>query len=295
MNIHYLDHIAYIIRQLGPMPSYSCRPLERTIGQFKNMPLSRQSPATSYRKLSNGVQVDGLLLLMSSLVCHTLHDAIELILQTELQINHVLALEALEENAVTDCVILKGQPVKSPEPPHPTTIDVLVFATNWYFRSLNTDSNITISSDDQMIYYKHVEYDGKIYRSIYSQSSARSTSVKFGQATVLFRASNDEYFFGLVHFFFQVTIGDTIHKLVALQVLKGVDQNDNLYPVWNHGSGHYDRLLVMKVESMVDAVGILVDSSNLAIKHLVPSRQLVWDLKVLTNINDIKLKLRHPH
>jgi hypothetical protein len=98
-----------------------------------------------------------------------------------------------------------------------------------------------------------------------------------------------------VHFFFQVTIGDTMYKLVALQALKGVDQNDNLYPVWNHGSGHYDRLLVLEVKCMVDAVGILVDSSNLAIKHLVPSRQLVWDLKVLTNINDIKLKLRHPH
>jgi hypothetical protein len=50
INIHYLGHIAYIIRQLGPMPSYSCRPLERTIGQFKNRPLSKQSPGTSYRK-----------------------------------------------------------------------------------------------------------------------------------------------------------------------------------------------------------------------------------------------------
>jgi hypothetical protein len=121
-----------------------------------------------------------------------LHDAIELILQTELQINNALALEALEENAVTDRVMLKGRPVQSLEPPHPTTIDVLLFATNWYFRSINTDSNIIISSDDQLSYHQSVEYDGDVYRSIYSQSSARSTSVKFGQATVLFRASNDE-------------------------------------------------------------------------------------------------------
>ncbi|SAL96353.1 hypothetical protein [Absidia glauca] len=35
-NIHYLGHISMMIRRLGPLQTYSCRQLERTIGHYKH-------------------------------------------------------------------------------------------------------------------------------------------------------------------------------------------------------------------------------------------------------------------
>jgi hypothetical protein len=90
ISVHYLGHIAYMIRRLGPVPSYSCRSLERTISHYKQRTLSTQLPGISYRKLQNSIQANGPLLLISSLACHHLHDVIELMLENELHINHVL-------------------------------------------------------------------------------------------------------------------------------------------------------------------------------------------------------------
>lgn len=95
-----------------------------------------------------------------------------------------------------------------------------------------------------------------------------------------------------MYFFFEITVGNKIHKLAAMQVLQGVEQNTNIYPIWYHGSGHFDRLIVVGIECISDAVGILVDTTKPDIKHLVPASQPVWNLKVLTNIDDIILKLR---
>lgn len=39
---HYLCHIPYVIRNLGPMRSFSTRPLERTIGKFSKLIKSRK-------------------------------------------------------------------------------------------------------------------------------------------------------------------------------------------------------------------------------------------------------------
>lgn len=38
---HYLHHVPYVIRKLGPMRSYSTRPLERTIGKYSKLIKSR--------------------------------------------------------------------------------------------------------------------------------------------------------------------------------------------------------------------------------------------------------------
>lgn len=36
-NNHYLAHLAFIIKQVGPLKAYSCRSLERTIKKFRNL------------------------------------------------------------------------------------------------------------------------------------------------------------------------------------------------------------------------------------------------------------------
>ncbi|SAM08341.1 hypothetical protein [Absidia glauca] len=43
-NIHYLGHIAMIIERLGPLQTYSCRQLERTIGHYKHRTISTTLP-----------------------------------------------------------------------------------------------------------------------------------------------------------------------------------------------------------------------------------------------------------
>ncbi|SAL96360.1 hypothetical protein [Absidia glauca] len=303
-----------MIRRLGPMPPFSCRSVERTIGHYKQRTLSTQLPGISYRKLPNSIQANGPLLLISSLECHHLHDIIELMLENELHINNVLALEQYEDDDSQDVMTLTGQPVYSSEPPFPATLYALLAATNWYLRTHNTDSDLTISSENQFAYHHSMKYGEKTYRSIDSQSFSRAAAVKFGQATVLVTATADEWqvsypipllfllthficysinsFFGLVYFFFEITVGNKVHKLAAIQALQGVEQNTNIYPIWYHGSGHFDRLIVVGIECISDAVGILVDTTKPDIKHLVPARQPVWNLKVLTNIDDIILKLR---
>ncbi len=42
---HYLQHVVYIIKQLGPMRMFSCRPLERMIGMIKQQIGSKSKPA----------------------------------------------------------------------------------------------------------------------------------------------------------------------------------------------------------------------------------------------------------
>ncbi|SAL96861.1 hypothetical protein [Absidia glauca] len=65
-----------------------------------------------------------------------------------------------------------------------------------------------------------------------------------------------------------------------------------LYPYWRHQSGHHSRMLVIDIVDMVDAVGIISDSAHKDIKHLIPSKQRIWDLSVLNSINDVKAHLR---
>ncbi|SAL99176.1 hypothetical protein, partial, partial [Absidia glauca] len=72
-NIHYLGHIAMIIERLGPLQTYSCRQLERTIGHYKHRTISTTLPGSSFQR----------------------------ILKNESALNHVAALEALE-NAEND-------------------------------------------------------------------------------------------------------------------------------------------------------------------------------------------------
>jgi hypothetical protein len=50
INLHYLGHVSFMIQCLGPLPIFSCRSLERTIGHYKSKSLSKSSPGSSYRK-----------------------------------------------------------------------------------------------------------------------------------------------------------------------------------------------------------------------------------------------------
>lgn len=45
--MHYLDHVAEAIRQIGPLKMISSRPLKRTIGNFKAKIKSRKAPAAN--------------------------------------------------------------------------------------------------------------------------------------------------------------------------------------------------------------------------------------------------------
>ncbi|KAI8328277.1 hypothetical protein BC941DRAFT_477052 [Chlamydoabsidia padenii] len=51
ITIRYLGHVDYIMERLGPMPAYSCRSLERTIGHIKNKRLSPSLPGASLQRL----------------------------------------------------------------------------------------------------------------------------------------------------------------------------------------------------------------------------------------------------
>lgn len=37
VNNHYLSHLPYLIKAMGPLKCYSCRPMERTIKKFTNL------------------------------------------------------------------------------------------------------------------------------------------------------------------------------------------------------------------------------------------------------------------
>ncbi|SAM04542.1 hypothetical protein [Absidia glauca] len=65
-----------------------------------------------------------------------------------------------------------------------------------------------------------------------------------------------------------------------------------LYPYWKHRSGHHARMLVIDIVDIVDAAGIISDSTDEDIKHLILSKQPIWDLPVLNSINDVKTHLR---
>ncbi|SAM00074.1 hypothetical protein [Absidia glauca] len=80
INIHYLGHIVFMIGRLGPLPSYSCRPLERTIGYYKGRKLSPSLPG-------------------SSLQMH---------LETESSLNHHLSLTDLGRTDVQETLKLLG-------------------------------------------------------------------------------------------------------------------------------------------------------------------------------------------
>ncbi|CAO3601486.1 unnamed protein product [Absidia cylindrospora] len=49
VTLHYLGHLFYILTELGPMPAYSCRSLERTIGIYKKKRPSGTATNASYQ------------------------------------------------------------------------------------------------------------------------------------------------------------------------------------------------------------------------------------------------------
>ncbi|SAM04410.1 hypothetical protein [Absidia glauca] len=270
INIHYLGHIAYMVQRLGPLPSYSCRPLERTIGYYKDRKLSPSLPGTSFQ----------------------MH------IETECSLNHLLAQNVQGRNGVQQTIKFIGKPNQSDSPPDPVTYANLRKATGEHMERLGItfDSNTFITSSKDFYIHQSVQLKNDIYRSLFYLSSKRSNKASSGQPTVLCKADLNHYFFGMVHFYFEVYVNNISHKLVALQVLKDVVHdktvNGKLFPYWKHQSGHHLRLVVIDVGNVVDAVGIISDSTNKDIKHLVPSKQHIWDFSVLTDFNNVKAHLR---
>ncbi|KAL9553099.1 hypothetical protein MBANPS3_003442 [Mucor bainieri] len=59
--LHYLTHLSATIRSLGPMPSYSCRSLERSIGYFKTLMTAKINDQAQPSNLVEKVMVRSLL------------------------------------------------------------------------------------------------------------------------------------------------------------------------------------------------------------------------------------------
>ncbi|SAM09683.1 hypothetical protein [Absidia glauca] len=265
INLHYLGHVSFIIQCLGPLPIFSCRSLERTIGHYKSKSLPKSSPGSSYQLILEK--------------------------QSSSNINHALA--ALGEGSVPDLMLL-GKPDRSSAPPDPVSYDILHDATMQYFQRQG-NHNIPFTYNFDLSYHRSIKLKGKVYRSLFFNPAG--TTVNLGQSTVLFTTGSNDYFFGVVHFFFHVQLAGCSHNLLSLQLLKGVSKSNrvdsNIYPTWRHAEGFYDPLIVINIDSMVDGVGIITDSTHSDIKHLVPSRQHIWNLTVLTNFDDIlEFKLR---
>lgn len=56
---HYLHHIPHVIRKLGPMRSYSTRPLERTIGKYSKLIKSRVESGVNASNLIERISIRG--------------------------------------------------------------------------------------------------------------------------------------------------------------------------------------------------------------------------------------------
>ncbi|SAM00093.1 hypothetical protein [Absidia glauca] len=187
IDIHYLGHFHFIINCLGPLPVYSCRSLERTIGHYKHRKRSTSSPGSSY----------------------------QMILESESSLNHRKALTELGKGALQDLRLL-GKPDRSSAPPDPVSYDLLHTATLTYLHANLDNDDITITNND-FAYHRCVIYKKHVHKSMYAVSQRTANNTSFGQATFLFKAHMDKYFFGLARFFFEVCVGNVSYQLVALQ------------------------------------------------------------------------------
>jgi hypothetical protein len=54
ITTHYIGHIGYVVKMLGPLAAHSCKSMERTIGLFKKKNISPSLPGASFRKCKIG-------------------------------------------------------------------------------------------------------------------------------------------------------------------------------------------------------------------------------------------------
>ncbi|SAM03462.1 hypothetical protein [Absidia glauca] len=160
INIHYLGHIAYMICCLGPLPVFSCRSLERTIGQYKSKSLSKSLPGSSYQLILEK--------------------------QSSSNLNHALA--ALGEGSVPDLMLL-GKPDRSSVPPDPVSYDILHDATMQNFQRQG-NHNIPFTHNFDFSYHRSIKLKGKVYRSLFFNPAG--TTVNLGQSTVLFNTGSND-------------------------------------------------------------------------------------------------------
>jgi hypothetical protein len=166
ITTHYLGHIAYIINRLGPMPGYSCRSMERTIGLYKSKKLSHSLAGSSFREY-----------LKKKKIAHFCFNQppIENLIQIRTAINYHVAIKELASNNNNNKIMFLGRH-HSTIPPPITVSHLHAALTAYYERNgmvFSADGGFCLKyfgrmQSNQYIYYSQYHLSGALSR--YSRS-----------------------------------------------------------------------------------------------------------------------------
>ncbi|OAD75557.1 hypothetical protein PHYBLDRAFT_64469 [Phycomyces blakesleeanus NRRL 1555(-)] len=247
MNQHMLVHLGYMMRKMGPLQAYSCRPIERTIGVYSAAIKSRKKP---------GKNIENLLLRKAA-------------------INHSLGCQpvicATNDRRTSNFEVasndvagpqLWSRPTRSSLAELAATIGIecqdLVHSLVPFWAR---EDIVSFEENDEVVCANKMWKDLVVYRVRFSVDSRHG---RVNNLAVL----NDAKEYGFILKFFSQTVNRVTRLFVAIDCLSNFQcVNQDLFPAWDSLASGVVK--VVNVKSIEGIAGLVHNPNNKVIRHII--------------------------